>query len=117
MATFAIRCRLVSYFDEGIFGNYGWSEPIGQSGLIVFDENFNIKWESRDDICDCYAINLDDDGHIWYYYYDEFDLVKTDLKNTIHYKPNIEWVKNFLVCDDSVLFLLQLLWPRRLLFG
>ena len=95
---------VVSYFDEGIFGNYGWSDPIGQSGLIVFDENFNIKWESQDDICDCYAINLDDDGNIWYYYYDEFNLVKTDLKNTIHYSPDIEWVKNFLICDDSVLF-------------
>lgn len=94
---------VVSYFDEGIFGNYGWDNPIGQSGLVVFDENFKIKWESPDDICDCYAINLDDAGQLWYYYYDEFDLVKTDFKDTKHYKINVEGANRFLISGDSII--------------
>ena len=24
----------VSYFDEGVFGNYGWDKPMGASGLV-----------------------------------------------------------------------------------
>ena len=26
-----------SYFDEGIFGNYGWDNPLGSSGLVAWD--------------------------------------------------------------------------------
>lgn len=35
---------IVSYSDEGVFGNYacyGWKNPLGSSGLIVWDENGN----------------------------------------------------------------------------
>ena len=44
-----IRCMLttrdaeiwVGYSDEGIFGNFGWDEPLGKSGLV--------KWNHRGD--------------------------------------------------------------------
>ena len=86
---------IVSYFDEGIFGNYGWDEPIGSAGLVVFNENAEKIWESEDPIYDCYAINLDDDGNLWYYYYDEFDLVKTDFKTVTHYATDISGADRF----------------------
>lgn len=48
---------------QGIFGNYGWDEPIGNCGLIVWDENGNIVWKSKYLIYDCYAMNVDDRGN------------------------------------------------------
>ena len=27
---------ITSYFDEGVFGNYGWDEPLGACGLIAW---------------------------------------------------------------------------------
>ena len=27
---------ITSYFDEGVFGNYGWDEPLGDCGLIAW---------------------------------------------------------------------------------
>lgn len=38
---------ITSYFDEGVFGNYGWDSPIGSSGLVVWDRGGNVLWESK----------------------------------------------------------------------
>lgn len=38
---------ITSYFDEGVFGNFGWEKPIGHCGLIVWSENGEIKWEAN----------------------------------------------------------------------
>ena len=40
----------VAYFDEGVFGNYGWGgpdgpEPIGSSGLVRFSRELEMEWE------------------------------------------------------------------------
>jgi hypothetical protein len=47
----------VSYFDEGVFGNYGWERPMGAPGLICFGPGGEILWEFApppgfDSICD-----------------------------------------------------------------
>ena len=34
-----------SYFDEGIFGNYGWTHPIGQNGLIAWNSDGEKLYE------------------------------------------------------------------------
>ncbi len=38
----------VGYFDEGVFGNYGWGgpgpEPIGSAGLVRFDRSLRPVW-------------------------------------------------------------------------
>ncbi|MDQ0721869.1 hypothetical protein QF049_003130 [Paenibacillus sp. W4I10] len=48
-----------SYFDEGVFGNYGWSDPIGSCGLLAWDEHGNKLYENHEaDIADCYALNV-----------------------------------------------------------
>jgi len=71
----------VSYFDEGIFGNYGWDDPLGAPGLICWSNTGDNLWEFEpidglDEMADCYAMNLDADDNVWFYYYTEFPLVK-----------------------------------------
>ena len=66
----------IGYFDEGVFGNNGWDNPLGASGLVIWDATGKPIWKNtRFDICDCYAINVDDTERIWFYYYQEFKLV------------------------------------------
>jgi hypothetical protein len=40
----------VSYFDEGIFGNYGWNDPLGSSGLVewALDGEKGYEFEPTD---------------------------------------------------------------------
>jgi hypothetical protein len=47
-----------SYFDEGIFGNYGWDDPVGASGLICWDRAGTQRYaytpvDNLDSIYDC----------------------------------------------------------------
>lgn len=93
----------VSYFDEGIFGNCGWSmsDAIGRSGLNMFDEYGNINWSADSQIDDCYAMNVDDDNNLWYYYYSEFLIVKTDLYTQKVFDPHISGANSLLISADQ----------------
>jgi hypothetical protein len=69
-----------SYFDEGVFGNYGWETPVGASGLVAWDPDGNKVYEFQptnglDSICDCYALNVESEKDVWLYYYTDFPLV------------------------------------------
>jgi hypothetical protein len=35
----------ISFFDEGVFGNFGWDDPLGSSGLVVWDSRGNKQYE------------------------------------------------------------------------
>jgi hypothetical protein len=61
------------YFDEGIYGNYGWGradteEPVGAYGIVRFSPGLEPAWHYPkytevgpwDAISDCYALNVDD---------------------------------------------------------
>lgn len=77
----------VSYFDEGVLGNRGWgrgdidSEPIGRSGLVLFDargqrlSEYDAKAVGTDIIVDCYALNVAANDEMWLYFYTDFPLV------------------------------------------
>jgi hypothetical protein len=70
-----------SYFDEGVFGNYGWECPVGASGLVAWDSAGIKVYEFQprdglDSICDCYALNVESEEDVWLYYYTEFPLVR-----------------------------------------
>lgn len=70
-----------SYFDEGVFGNYGWQNPVGASGLVAWDSAGNKLYEFEprdglDSICDCYALNVESEDDVWLYYYTAFPLVR-----------------------------------------
>lgn len=76
----------VGYFDEGVFGNYGWGgpgpEPIGSAGLVRFDRSLRPVWRLDDtDMADCYALNIDGDT-AWAYYYTEFPIARIAGGNT-----------------------------------
>lgn len=70
-----------SYFDEGVFGNYGWQNPVGASALVAWDSLGNKLYEFQPNaglnaICDCYAMNVESEDDVWLYYYTEFPLVR-----------------------------------------
>ncbi|TQV76443.1 hypothetical protein FLL45_00305 [Aliikangiella marina] len=79
-----------SYFDEGIFGNYGWNEPVGSSGLIAWNDKGEKQYafEPRlglDFMCDCYALNVESATTTWCYYYTEFPLAKIKNHELVNY--------------------------------
>jgi hypothetical protein len=77
----------VGYFDEGVFGNYGWGvpdgpEPLGATGLIRFSPELRPAWRAEYDddkpwtsISDLYALNVTDD-ETWTCYYTDFPVVR-----------------------------------------
>ena len=97
---------VTGYFDEGVFGNYGWDNPIGAPGVIIWDENGNHIKEASRNIYDCYAMNIDDSNNIWYCYYNEFKLVKDQGDREVDYEPGIKGADFILISADeqTVLF-------------
>lgn len=97
---------VTSYFDEGVFGNYGWEQPLGASGLVVWSKDGSAVWEADRGICDCYAMNIDDSERLWYYYYTEFELVCTDFQKEKAYLPDIGGSSMLILPSDgqSVIF-------------
>ncbi|OKI45719.1 hypothetical protein [Micromonospora sp. CB01531] len=75
----------VGYFDEGVYGNYGWGDaapPMGNSGLVRFSPQLEPAWRfpshvdnEWDAIDDCYALNVTDDA-VWTCYYSDFPIVQ-----------------------------------------
>ena len=76
------------YFDEGIYGNYGWgraegAEPVGAYGIVRFSPDLEPAWHYPkyteigpwDAISDCYALNVDDTS-TWACYYSDFPVVR-----------------------------------------
>ncbi|MBI1325905.1 hypothetical protein GC170_22320 [bacterium] len=94
-----------SYFDEGIFGNYGWGNPVGAAGLIAWDEFGEKLYEfaPRDGleaICNCYALNVESEIDTWFYYdTDDFPLVHLRRREIVSY-----WNMRLGGCDAFAVF-------------
>lgn len=66
----------VGYFDEGIFGGFGWREPVGKPGLVLWDRFGNrlfgysppAEFGLYGRMSDCYALNVLSDAETWCYY-------------------------------------------------
>ncbi len=98
----AVACDgriITSYFDEGVFGNFGWDRPVGSCGLIVWDRNGQPIWKNKTyPIWDCYAMNLDDQENLWFYYYSEFNLVRMNFRSGDRvFKPQRDGMTAFLI--------------------
>lgn len=99
-----------SYFDEGVFGNYGWPTPVGSSGLVAWDHAGNKMYEfqapgARLDICDCYALNVATEEDVWCYYYTEFPLVHLqDRKVKSLWKMPLGGSDAFAISGEHALF-------------
>lgn len=110
----------VSYFDEGIYGNFGWGcpghpEPVGQSGLNCFERTGNIVWRFASDarfINDCYALNVT--AHeTRFYYYSDFELGTVSKGFDVKFqKTGIAGSHAFAIFDDTALFTAQYREPQ-----
>jgi len=68
------------YSDEGVFGNYGWVEPLGASGLVHLDAHGGVIWKFEpsdevDFIADCYSLNVARDA-VWLCPYTDFPVIR-----------------------------------------
>ena len=99
-----------SYFDEGVFGNYGWGKPVGSSGLVAWDTQGRKLYEftpseGLDSICDCYALNVETEEDVWCYYYTEFPLVRLRRReNLTFWKIPLAGSDAFAVAGEYALF-------------
>ncbi|MBD8003900.1 hypothetical protein H9631_02325 [Bacillus sp. Sa1BUA2] len=78
----------VSYFDEGVFGNFGWEQPMGSDGVIAYTMNGRKLWGAGSfDIADCYALNVAGTKEVYFYYYADFYLVQlNENKDFVRYR-------------------------------
>ena len=93
----------VSYFDEGIFGNFGWEDPVGSAGLNAFTMNGQKLWSIRNDgIIDCCALNVVSSKEVYYFYYDDFHLIQlSDRKEVLRYRVEGEDSLDQFIFDQS----------------
>lgn len=77
------------YFDEGVYGNFGWGgpsgpQPLGAGGIVTWDEDFRKVWELNEDeflVDDCYTLNVAD-GVAWACPYANFPVVRMAAGST-----------------------------------
>lgn len=77
----------VGYFDEGVYGNYGWGgsdapAPMGRYGLVRFSPDLRPEWHFPSHVArpwgaisDCYALNVAGET-AWTCYYTGFPVVR-----------------------------------------
>ena len=101
----------VGYFDEGIFGNFGWQYaggPFGAAGLSCFAKSGQKMWdyeppEGFDHISDCYALNVSSSG-VWSHYYQDFPIALVDSNWHVRcWKTDLSGGRTFAVGDNKVL--------------
>lgn len=100
---------VTGYFDEGIFGNYGWEEPLGEYGVRVWGKDGRDIWKADKEIYDCYALNISEAGDIWYYYYNEFKLVKENIHTSDEreFDPGISGSNSLVISEDNATVILD----------
>ena len=97
-----------SYFDEGIFGNYGWINPLGTSGLrswsLKGEPLYEYKAPDYDHaIFDCYAFNIDKENNKWFYFYTEFYLGKLNDEVKEYYAIDVEGASVLAIGNDYII--------------
>jgi hypothetical protein len=103
----------VAYFDEGIYGNFGWGSPgpspIGSHGLVCFGSDGSAVWEFPFDdeygpISDCYALNVTAKD-VFVYFYTEFPLcrIASDFSRE-YWQLGLRGCHHMAIDDSRVLF-------------
>ncbi|MDR3294671.1 MAG: hypothetical protein LBT26_02410 [Clostridiales Family XIII bacterium] len=96
---------ITSYCDEGVYGS--GRESGGMAGIVKWSADGKMLWENKTHVIDdCYAMNIDCDNHLWYYYYNAFNLVHTDYVNERVFAPRVTGSNGFLISrkKDKLLF-------------
>ncbi|MET8837551.1 hypothetical protein ABZV78_27060 [Micromonospora sp. NPDC004540] len=103
----------VGYFDEGVYGNYGWGDansapPMGSSGLVRFSPQLEQTWRfpSHVDnqwgaISDCYALNVTDES-VWTCYYTDYPIVQIRQDSVAGWRNHISGAKALAVSGTRV---------------
>jgi hypothetical protein len=98
------------YFDEGVYGNFGWRYPVGASGLVKWtDQGFRVYEYSPPPgigpIDDCYALNVAWKDNVWCYYYAEFVLIQIrDDQIAGYWHCPVYGADGFIILRDTCLF-------------
>lgn len=118
------------YFDEGVFGNYGWDggtfnvdtgkycagpKPVGRDGLLAWNAHGKTLYRFRPteamtaleiwDISDCYALNVASSQDTWLYYYHSFPLVHIHKRKIVNFwQIPVAGSGMFAIADDHALF-------------
>jgi hypothetical protein len=103
----------VGYFDEGVFGNFGWGgpdgpAPMGAEGLVCYDPAGKATWKFKpnkelDYIVDCYALNVAGDC-VWACYYTDFPIIRVDGQGKVDsWQTNLRGPRELAVSGTSVL--------------
>ncbi|WP_328425311.1 hypothetical protein OG470_16690 [Micromonospora sp. NBC_00389] len=104
----------MGYFDEGVYGNYGWGgpespPPLGAPGLVRFSPDLEPDWrypshvdEPWGAISDCYALNVDGDT-AWACYYTGFPVVRIQAGTVTGWHNSIaRGVRALAVADQTI---------------
>lgn len=98
----------VGYFDEGVFGNFGWGgpgpEPIGSPGIICFASDLVAAWRYPYDadggsIADAYSLNVDGET-AWSSYYTDFPIVRIRSDVITTWRGGPSGTRALIVDDD-----------------
>ena len=101
----------VGYFDEGVYGNFGWQyelDLLGRAGLSCFTQNGQKIWDFEppkgfDYISDCYALNVSGTG-AWAYYYSDFSVAFIDSDWHVHaWKTHTSGSRTFAIGNERIL--------------
>jgi hypothetical protein len=102
----------VGYFDEGVYGNFGWGGqngpvPVGAAGLVCFSDSGEKLWEFPQDgdhsIDDCYALNVS--GSEAAAFYTDFPLCKVSRDYELTFrKANLAGCHAFAFSETEALF-------------
>lgn len=96
------------YFDEGIFGNFGWGgdgpEPLGSPGIVRFNSRFDVTWAAPQTaetaMADVYAMTTHG-ADVIACPYDSFRLLMT-RDGTLEARGQGAPCNQLLVLDDAV---------------
>ncbi|WP_346535516.1 hypothetical protein [Micromonospora sp. DPT] len=103
----------VGYFDEGVYGNYGWGDanaapPMGTSGLVRFTPQLEPAWRFPSHvnnewgaIDDCYALNVTDDA-VWTCYYTDFPVVQIRGDSVTGWRNEVDGARALVVSGTRV---------------
>ena len=115
----------VGYFDEGIFGNFGWGSPgpapLGSPGIVRWSPGFEKVWEYQavDDywLADCYALNVDTD-RVWACPYTDFPILEIDSdRAAVHQTTDVSGPRGLLVAGENVALIGDYKFGGSLLLG
>lgn len=101
----------IGYFDEGVYGNYGWGagtgpEPIGSHGLLRWSHDLSLSWrypyESEFGVIDdCYALNVVGNS-AWACYYSGFPIVEIRDGEIAGWRNDVSGARALLVDGQHV---------------